>query len=111
MPGAFALAAAALHNDPNLSTAAVYTLPNGASLPVRVIEVSLEWEGAPSGTHIREDATMFEVLMSAVPERPIEWTEGVQGACVSVGPVTYQIFGVSRSNTRRDAWLLYGQKA
>ena len=111
MAGAFARAAAVLHRNADISTAAVYGLPSGAALPVRVIEVDQEHEGLIDRSRTRQTTYAFELLMNEVPERPVEWTEGVTGCTISVGAVTYRVFEVSMSNTRKAAWLLYAYAA
>ena len=111
MSDAFARAAAVLHRNRDMSTAAVYVLPNGASLPVRVIEVDQEHDGLIDRTKTQQTTYAFELLMSQVPERPIAYTEGVTGCSITVGATQYLVFDVTLSNTRKAAWLLYAEEA
>ena len=78
---AFTRAAAVLFNNPNLSVAAVYSLPNGASLPVRVIRRDTEGEG-PSRWRLRA-LKQHHVRVADVRRcRSGRWN----GCSISIGP-------------------------
>ena len=110
MDSAFTRAAAALARDPNLSAAAVYGLPNGAAIRVRVVRRDQEREGVVNRDQLDLSSTTFELTKCSVPERPVADSEGEDalGCTISIGPTTWLIYDVSEV-VLRDVWLVTGR--
>lgn len=110
MINAFIKAAGALARDPNLSTAAVYGLSNGAVIPVRVVRRDQEREGIVNRDELDLSSTTFELTKCSVPGRPVADSEGAnaQGCTISIGPTVWLIYDVSEV-VLRDVWILTGR--